>query len=85
MVKRGMVVVMQKLEAQSWVAQEEWSQLYGIDSKHFRHLETRWKTLYMVLKACGHDPDYGLRNQMLSQDIKGRDLASAGSYIALYN
>ena len=30
MVKSGMVAVMQKLEAQSWVAQEEWSQLYGI-------------------------------------------------------
>jgi len=81
MVKRGMVAVMQKLEAQSWVAQHEWKQLYGDTSPHFTGLETRWKTLYMVLKACGHDPDYGLRNQMLSQDIKGRGLASADSYI----
>ena len=81
MVKRGMVAVMQKLEAQSWVAQEEWKQLYGTDSKHYLHLETRWKTLYMVLKACGYDPDYGLRNQLTHQDIKGRGLAGAGSYI----
>ena len=81
MVKRGMVAVMQKLEAQSWVAQHEWKQLYGDNGDHFTSLETRWKTLYMVLKACGHDPDYGLRNQMLSQDVKGRGLASAGSYI----
>ena len=81
MVKRGMVATMQKLEAQSWVAQDEWKELYGTDSKHYRHLETRWKTLYMVLKACGYDPDYDLRNQMLSQDIKGRGLTSAGSYI----
>ena len=75
MVKRGMVATMQKLEAQSWVAQHEWKQLYGTDSKHYRHLETRWKTLYMVLKACGYDPDHDLRNQMLHQDIKGRGLA----------
>ena len=81
MVKRGMVATMQKLEAQSWVAQDEWKQLYGTDSKHYHHLETRWKTLYMVLKACGYDPDHGLRNQMLNQDIKGRGLASASSYI----
>ena len=81
MVKRGMVAVMQKLEAQSWVAQDEWKQLYGTDSKHYRHLETRWKTLYMVLKACGYDPDHYLRNQLTHQDIKGRGLAGAGSYI----
>jgi hypothetical protein len=77
MTKRGTIAIMQKLEAQSWVAQEEWSQLYGIDSKHFRHLETRWKTLYMVLKACGYDPDHGLRKQMLNQDVKGRGLVIA--------
>ena len=81
MVKRGMVAVMQKLEAQSWVAQDEWKQLYGTDSKHYHHLETRWKTLYMVLKACGYDPDYTLRNQLTHQDVKGRGLAGAGSYI----
>jgi len=81
MVKRGMVATMQKLEAQSWVAQEEWKQLYGTDSKHYRHLETRWKTLYMVLKACGYDPDHDLRNQLTHQDIKGRGLVGAGSYI----
>ena len=81
MVKRGMVATMQKLEAQSWVAQDEWKQLYGTDGKHYRHLETRWKTLYMVLKACGYDPDYDLRNQLTHQDIKGRGLAGAGSYI----
>ena len=81
MVKRGMVAVMQKLEAQSWVAQDEWKQLYGTDSKHYRHLETRWKTLYMVLKACGYDPDYTLLNQLTHQDVKGRGLAGAGSYI----
>ena len=74
MVKRGMVDTMQKLEAQSWVAQDEWKELYGTDSKHYHHLETRWKTLYMVLKACGYDPDYTLRNQLTHQDIKGRGL-----------
>lgn len=81
MVKRGMVATMQKLEAQSWVAQDEWKQLYGTDSKHYRHLETRWKTLYMVLKACGYDPDHNLRNQLAHQDIKGRGLASTNLYI----
>ena len=35
----------------------------------------------MVLKACGFDPDYDLRNQLAHQDIKGRGLAGAGSYI----
>ena len=81
MVKRGMVATMQKLEAQSWVAQDEWKQLYGTDSKHYRHLETRWKTLYMVLKACGYDPDHDLRNQLTRQDVKGRGLASTNLYI----
>tara|TARA_R110000782_G_scaffold20978_1_gene56668 strand:+ start:581 stop:832 length:252 start_codon:yes stop_codon:yes gene_type:complete len=81
MVKRGMVATMQKLEAQSWVAKDEWKQLYGTDSKHYRHLETRWKTLYMVLKACGYDPNHDLRNQLTHQDIKGRGLVSDGSYI----
>ena len=77
MVKSGMVAVMQKLEAQSWVAQHEWKQLYGDNGDHFTSLETRWKTLYMVLKACGYDPDHGLRKQMLNQDVKGRGLVIA--------
>ena len=83
MTKRGTIAIMQKLEAQSWVAQEEWKQLYGDTGPHFTGLETRWKTLYMVLKACGYDPDHGLRKQMLNQDVKGRGLASAGSYIVV--
>tara|TARA_R110000744_G_scaffold31228_1_gene73553 strand:+ start:266 stop:517 length:252 start_codon:yes stop_codon:yes gene_type:complete len=81
MTKRGTIAIMQKMEAQSWVAQSEWKQLYGEDSQHFRHLETRWKTLYMILKACGYDHDTELRKAIFGMDIKGRGVADIGSYI----
>ena len=81
MTQRGTIAIMQNMEAQSWVAKDEWKQLYGDNSPHFQHLVTRWKTLYMILNACGYEPDNQLRNQIRNQDIKGRGLVSDGSYI----
>ena len=81
MTKRGTIAIMQNMEAQSWVAKDEWSKIYGDDSQHFRHLETRWKTLYMILNACGYETDTELRYKIQAMDIKGRGLVSDGSYI----
>jgi len=76
MVKKDIVFNLQKLEAQAWVAKEEYSEMFGIESEHFIQLETRWKTLQVVLNASGIVVDLKLRKAIQEQDIKNRNLKS---------
>tara|TARA_R110001606_G_scaffold398035_1_gene576125 strand:- start:1751 stop:2026 length:276 start_codon:yes stop_codon:yes gene_type:complete len=76
MTKRDIVFNLQKLEAQAWVAKEEYSEMFDVESEHFLHLETRWKTLQVVLNASGIMVDLKLRKAIQEQDIKSRNLNS---------
>ena len=76
MTKKDIVFNLQKLEAQAWVAKEEYGEMFGIESEHFLKLETRWKTLQVVLNASGVTVNLELRKQIQEQDIKGRNLNS---------
>lgn len=76
MTKKDIVFNLQKLEAQAWVAKEEYGEMFGTESEHFLKLETRWKTLQVVLSASGITVNLELRKQIQEQDIKGRNLNS---------
>ena len=68
------ILNIQKLEAHAWIAKTEYNEMFGNESKHYLHLETRWETFQLVLNASNIPANLELRKVIQEQDIKGRNL-----------